>query len=86
MPTRAVVRPDTTLAGRIARARRAAGLSREQLAVAIGRTCAAVAAYERSQAYPRIATLRAIARALDTTAADLLTGTDDEARSDRESA
>jgi len=71
--------PATTLAGRITRAREAAGLSREQLAVAIGRSHASVTSYELERAEPRLKILRAIAHALGTTTADLLAGTDGEA-------
>ena len=64
--------------GRIRRARESAGLTREQLAVAIGKTFDSVSSYEMGRSTPHVATLRAIARACGTTAADLLAGTDDE--------
>lgn len=78
MPVATPVAPATTLAGRITRAREAAGLSREQLATAIGRSHATVVSYELDRQDPLLRTLRAIARALGTTSADLLAGTDGE--------
>lgn len=73
-----LARADADIIVRARKGAEASGLSREQLAVAIGRTFDSVASYEWGRMNPPVATLRAIARALDTTASALLEGTDDE--------
>ncbi len=65
-------RPSSILGCRIQDARQAVGLSREQVAVDVGKSWATIRAYELGTATPPLAVLCRIAADLDVTVGDLL--------------
>lgn len=65
---------ELTLGRRIAKLRKAQGLTQEVLAESLGVTAQAVSKWENDQSCPDIMTLPALARLLDTTVDMLLTG------------
>lgn len=74
MPTRAPHLPETTLGGRLRRAREAAGLTREEVAVRSGLGFQSISSYELGRVTPSLASLVAVAEACNTTCGALLDG------------
>ncbi len=64
--------PSSILGGRLQVARQQAGLSREQLAIDVGKSWTTIRAYELGAVTPPLAVLVRIAADLDVTVGDLL--------------